>query len=117
VAIEGKLCEGIAGSANQHETIDEQQSDTMIARHVHVTGRVQGVWFRAWTREQARAKGVSGWVRNLPDGSVEGVLAGPEEAVQAVIAVLHDGPPAAKVADVRVAQTTFPDEPGFHIVD
>ncbi len=89
----------------------------MIARHVHVTGRVQGVWFRAWTREQALAKGVFGWVRNLPDGSVEAVLAGPEEAVEAVIAVLHDGPPAAKVADVRVTEATMPDRSGFHITE
>lgn len=88
----------------------------MIARHVHVTGRVQGVWFRAWTREQALAKGVRGWVRNLPEGSVEGVLAGTEEAVEALIAVLHDGPPAAEVAEVRVTETTVPDEPGFRIV-
>lgn len=89
----------------------------MMARHVHVTGRVQGVWFRAWTREQALAKGVSGWVRNLPDGSVEGVLAGPETAVEAVIALLQHGPPAAKVADVRVTETSLPREPGFQIVD
>lgn len=92
-----------------------RQSDAMIARHVHVTGRVQGVGFRAWTCEQARAKGVGGWVRNLSDGSVEGVLAGPETAVAAVIALLQDGPPAAKVANVLVTQTTLPEEPGFRI--
>ncbi|MCC5976619.1 MAG: acylphosphatase [Salinarimonas sp.] len=87
----------------------------MIARHVHVTGRVQGVWFRAWTREQALVHGVSGWVRNLSDGSVEAVVAGSEEAVEAVIAVLHDGPPAAKVEDVRVTEASLPDETGFRI--
>jgi len=88
----------------------------MIARHVHVTGRVQGVWFRAWTREQALAEGVSGWIRNRPDGAVEAVLAGTEEAVETLIAKLHDGPTAAKVENLRVADTTVPDETGFHIV-
>lgn len=87
-----------------------------IARHVQVTGRVQGVWFRAWTREQALAEGVSGWVRNQPDGAVEAVIAGPEEAVEALIAKLHDGPPDAKVDAVRVADAEMPDEPGFHIL-
>lgn len=87
----------------------------MIARHVHVTGRVQGVWFRAWTREQAQERGVSGWVRNRPDGSVEAVVAGPREAVEALIAALHEGPPAARVTDVRVSETDVPTEPGFRI--
>lgn len=87
-----------------------------IARHVQVTGRVQGVWFRAWTREQALAEGVRGWVRNQPDGSVEAVLAGTKEAVEAMIAKLHDGPPAAKVDAVHVAETEAPDEPGFRIL-
>jgi len=77
---------------------------------------VQGVWFRAWTREQALAEGVSGWIRNRPDGAVEAVLAGTEEAVETLIAKLHDGPTAAKLENLRVADTTVPDETGFHIV-
>jgi len=87
----------------------------MTARHVHVTGRVQGVRFRAWTREQAQALGVSGWVRNRSDGSVEGVLSGPSEAVEALIALLHEGPPAAKVKNVRVTEIAVPVEPGFRV--
>lgn len=87
----------------------------MIARHVHVTGRVQGVWFRGWTREQAKALGVSGWVRNRPDGAVEALVAGPGEAVKAIIAALHEGPPAAKVENVLVTEAEAPSEPGFRI--
>ena len=86
-----------------------------MAKHVVVTGRVQGVSFRAWTREQAQELGVSGWVRNCADGSVEAVLAGPQEAVEALIAKLRQGPTAAKVASVRVADTDPPPETGFHI--
>ena len=87
----------------------------MIARHVRVTGRVQGVWFRAWTRDQAQALGVSGWVRNQADGSVEAVVSGSSEAVAALIGALHEGPPAAEVENVRVTETEAPAEPGFRI--
>ena len=87
----------------------------MIAKHVVVTGRVQGVAFRAWTREQAQALGVSGWVRNRTDGAVEAVLAGTDAAVEALIAALHDGPPAARVEAVRVAKADAPSGTGFHI--
>ncbi|WP_209425052.1 acylphosphatase [Pararhodobacter sp. SW119] len=86
------------------------------AKHVNVTGRVQGVSFRAWTQEQALARGVSGWVRNRPDGSVEAMLAGPDEAVAALIAALHEGPPAAKVVEVRVTEADTPARNGFRIV-
>jgi acylphosphatase len=89
--------------------------DAMIARRVHVTGRVQGVWFRGWTREQAERFGVSGWVRNRSDGSVEAVLLGPEAAVEALIAALREGPPAAEVAEIHVSETEAPTERGFRI--
>ncbi len=69
----------------------------MAGRHVRITGRVQGVFFRAWTAEQARALGVSGWVRNCPDGSVEAQLAGEPEAVGRLIKRMQRGPPGAKV--------------------
>ena len=53
-----------------------------IARHISVTGRVQGVFFRSWTREQADALEVTGWVRNCPDGRVDAHLEGEEAAVE-----------------------------------
>jgi acylphosphatase len=74
----------------------------MIARRVTVTGRVQGVFFRAWTQAQARKLGVAGWVRNASDGSVEAHLEGDEGAVKMLIHRLHDGPPSAAVANVKV---------------
>lgn len=72
------------------------------ARRVRITGRVQGVFFRAWTQQQARELGVSGWVRNAEDGSVEAHLEGDEAAVKALVQRLWEGPPSAEVDDVRV---------------
>jgi len=89
----------------------------MTSRHLYVTGRVQGVSFRAWTREQAQELGVSGWIRNRPDGSVETVISGASDAVEALIIALRKGPSAAKVEDVRITATDAPAKPGFHIRD
>jgi acylphosphatase len=76
----------------------------LIARNVRVTGRVQGVFFRAWAAEQARALGVAGWVRNAADGSVEGYLEGEESAIQQLIDQLHQGPPSAQVEHISVEE-------------
>lgn len=70
--------------------------------HVWVSGIVQGVFYRASTVEQARAAGVAGWVRNLPDGRVEAVLEGRPEAVERVLAWMRVGPPRAVVEGVEV---------------
>jgi acylphosphatase len=77
----------------------------MIARRVYVTGRVQGVFFRAWTREQARMLGVSGWVRNCGDGAVEAQLEGSAEDVEELIEAMREGPPDAEVEDVEAEDT------------
>ena len=63
-----------------------------VRAHVLIDGRVQGVNFRAYTREQARAGGVEGWVRNLDDGRVEAVFEGPRKAVQRVVSWCYGGP-------------------------
>ncbi len=76
-------------------------SSPTIARRVRVTGRVQGVFFRAWTKEQAEALGISGWVRNCPDGSVEAHVEGDETAVTHLICMLGVGPPNACVDVIR----------------
>ena len=73
-----------------------------IARHVRITGRVQGVFFRAWTREQADRLDVNGWVKNCPDGSVEAHLEGSHERVDRLVDLLRRGPSGARVDDVQV---------------
>ncbi len=74
----------------------------MIGRHVQVRGRVQGVGFRYSFQHEARRLGVSGWVRNRLDGSVEAAVYGPAEAVEKLIEWARHGPPSARVTDVRV---------------
>lgn len=65
--------------------------------HALVSGRVQGVYYRASTRERARELGLAGWVRNLPDGRVELCAEGPRPALEALERWCHQGPPAARV--------------------
>jgi acylphosphatase len=67
---------------------------------VVVSGRVQGVGYRAWTEMMALARGVEGWVRNRRDGSVEALFAGSEEVVLTMIELCREGPPGARVAAV-----------------
>jgi len=75
-----------------------------VGRHLRVSGRVQGVFFRAWTKQQADELAVSGWIRNAPDGSVEGHVAGEESTVAELIDRLHIGPPSAVVSRVEVIE-------------
>lgn len=70
--------------------------------HVFVSGRVQGVGYRAWTEREARILGLKGWVKNLPDGRVEAVVEGPPEKVAALLEKLKTGPRSAKVENLEV---------------
>ncbi|WP_247729338.1 acylphosphatase [Halovivax limisalsi] len=83
--------------------------------HVFVSGTVQGVYYRANTRDTAREAGVDGWVKNLDDGRVEAVFEGPESAVEEVIEWCHEGSPAAEVEDVDVEDEEPRGETGFEI--
>ena len=84
---------------------------------VVISGRVQGVSYRAWTRDTARGLGLSGSVRNRNDGGVEAVFGGPAEAVDRMVALCRAGPPGARVADVTVtAGGALPAGPGFSIL-
>lgn len=73
-----------------------------IARRLVISGRVQGVGFRWFTQEAAVREGVSGWVRNTPDGRVDAYVVGEREAVDRVERALRTGPRGARVLDVRV---------------
>ena len=74
-----------------------------VVRCMVIEGRVQGVGFRHTLADEARALGLRGWVRNRGDGAVEAIVAGPAEAVDAIIAWAHKGPPSARVSAVSVA--------------
>ncbi|MBF1989495.1 acylphosphatase [Fischerella thermalis] len=73
-----------------------------IRAHLFISGRVQGVGYRFATVDTASQLGLSGWVRNLPDGRVEAVFEGVQEVVEEMIRWCHQGPPAAMVKDVVV---------------
>lgn len=82
---------------------------------VLVEGRVQGVWFRESTREEAERLGVRGWVRNLADGRVEAVFEGEPAAVEAMVAWTRHGPERAHVTDVRVEREEPQGEGAFRV--
>jgi acylphosphatase len=74
------------------------------ARHVRVTGHVQGVFYRAWAQAQARELGVSGWIRNCSDGSVEAHLQGDESVVSRMVDRMRRGPANARVDDLETEE-------------
>lgn len=82
---------------------------------VKVYGRVQGVWYRAWVKREASARGLDGWVRNRQDGSVEAIFAGTEVEVEEMIEICKLGPPSAKVVDINCSPAEFCDL-GFSIL-
>ena len=75
--------------------------------HVVIEGRVQGVFFRASTRDEARARGLKGWVRNLPDGRVEALFEGDRQIVESMVAWCRKGPPYADVDNVEINWETY----------
>lgn len=92
-------------------------TDELTRVHLWIAGRVQGVFFRATTKEEARARGLTGWVRNASDGRVEAEVQGPPDAVDQLIDECRNGPPMAKVTDVEVASIEVqPDESRFRVV-
>jgi acylphosphatase len=75
--------------------------------HVVIAGRVQGVWFRASTKEKADALGLTGWVKNTTRGDVEAVFEGEEGAVREMLDWCWRGPPLAKVTAVKETRKPF----------
>jgi len=86
-----------------------------ICLRVKVTGLVHGVYFRASLARVASGEGVAGWVRNVPDGSVEAVLEGDEEAVMRVVKWARRGPPRSRVDSVRTERQALRNLRGFRI--
>lgn len=84
-----------------------------IARHLMISGRVQGVFYRNWAVETARSLDLAGWVRNRMDGSVEALVEGPAEAVERFIALAHEGPSAARVARIDIGEVPPQGLPAF----
>jgi len=88
---------------------------TKIAKRIRVTGRVQGVFFRAWTRDEAQTLGIDGWVRNCSDGSVEAQLEGDQEAIEELVDLIREGPPGARVEGVEVEEADPEGLSGFEV--
>ncbi|MBL8709416.1 MAG: acylphosphatase [Rhodospirillaceae bacterium] len=84
------------------------------AKLCRISGKVQNVWYRAWTIEQAQARELRGWVRNRVDGTVEALFAGPADQVAAMIALCYTGPKAARVSEVATEDFTGEVPGDFH---
>jgi acylphosphatase len=85
----------------------------MRSVHLRITGRVQGVGYRAWAIENARRLGLRGWVRNRADGSVEALVIGADDPVAAMIEACWEGPFAARVTEVAVGEAADDGSEGF----
>jgi len=86
---------------------------SMRTIRLRVHGKVQGVWYRAWTQEEARELGIDGWVRNRKDGTVEALLSGRAEDVDRLVDLCGSGPPLARVTRVEVTPEDDVPSPGF----
>ena len=88
--------------------------ETKIGLRVRIRGRVQGVWYRGWTVQTAQSLGLSGWVRNKSDGSVEALFIGVSDTVEAMVEACREGPPAAIVNGIEESPVKpIPDVTGF----
>lgn len=84
-----------------------------LTRRLVIRGRVQGVFYRGWSEQQARALGLAGWVRNRRDGTVEMLISGEEAAVAEMIARCRAGPGAARVEHIEVEESVEVPPDGF----
>ncbi|MDH5307168.1 MAG: acylphosphatase [Myxococcales bacterium] len=95
--------------------MSDEREPARVRRRVVVHGRVQGVWFRASTEQEARRAGLGGWVRNCAGGSVEAVFEGAPDAVERLVQYVHRGPSGARVARVEVHEETPRGEAHFRV--
>ena len=96
--------------------VERVQSDDRKRAHVRVSGQVQGVFFRDSTREKAQELGLSGYVKNTPDGDVEALFEGPSEGVEEMVRWCEQGPPHASVENVEANYEPAKDDlTGFEV--
>ncbi|HEX2447753.1 MAG TPA: acylphosphatase [Methyloceanibacter sp.] len=91
-------------------------SDDRRTVTVRIEGRVQGVYYRAWTYETARSLGLDGWVKNMSDGSVQAVFSGSPDVVADMLKRCADGPPHAKVTAVTITDEGGAPPSGFKVI-
>ena len=95
--------------------MNRRKTPERVRAHVWVSGRVQGVFFRAYAEDEATFRNVAGWIGNLPDGRVEVVFEGPPVSVEALIQWCHRGSPASNVTGVEVTWEDVRGEVGFRV--
>jgi acylphosphatase len=88
----------------------------MICVHVRVSGRVQGVYYRAYVKSQASELGIKGWVRNIPGGGVEAVLEGEREKVGQLLGLMKAGPADAMVSGLQISELKCKGYDDFKII-
>jgi acylphosphatase len=95
--------------------LPEQDISPQRSVRVRIEGRVQGVFYRAWTEETAARLGLTGWVRNRRDGSVEALFAGPADKTERMLALCAEGPPQAAVTRVAIEEEGLEAPSGFSV--
>lgn len=97
------------------EYVQATTDTTLKSMHLRISGRVQGVWFRKNTLQQAQKRQLTGWVRNLDDGSVEAFVQGPADQVDDMILWCHQGSPLSRVDQVEASEQPLQSFTGFEI--
>ena len=92
------------------------KTDDLFSVRVRISGRVQGVGYRAWAQHNASALGLSGWVRNCWDGAVEALFSGPQSSVVEMLARCRQGPRSAFVEDVAILEEGAAAPSGFRVL-
>ncbi|MCP4395181.1 MAG: acylphosphatase [Alphaproteobacteria bacterium] len=100
---------------NNDDGIADRKDNFKIKICVKISGRVQGVWYRGWTVDEAKARDVEGWIANRPDGSVEALFAGKKYSVQDMLSVCRKGPALANVTSISEINYNENTMPAFRL--
>lgn len=90
-------------------------TENIIQKHIFISGRVQGVGFRAFTRKEASSRGIKGWVKNLADGRVEIIIQGEREDIKDMIKRIKEGPSFARVDDIEISDEEIENFDRFEV--